>query len=144
MDVEPLLNDAEEPNGDGHRTRHAQGGSQETLTAADQNDGAEALDQAKPSERRIYVAKEARHQKIQKRPARARLTRQGVMEKSYRVVGNAGHWAVAEDGAEPAGDYATREGAVEAIYLAGPSMTPDSHPGLLHGQEMLQERSGCW
>ena len=40
------------------------------------------------------------------------------MEKSYRVVGNTGHWAVAEDGAEPAGDYATREGALEAIYLA--------------------------
>ena len=40
------------------------------------------------------------------------------MEKSYRVVGNTGHWAIAEDGAEPAGDYATREGALEAIYLA--------------------------
>jgi hypothetical protein len=40
------------------------------------------------------------------------------MEKTYRVVGNAEHWRVAEDGAEPAGDYATREGALEAIYLA--------------------------
>jgi hypothetical protein len=40
------------------------------------------------------------------------------MEKSYRVVGNTGHWAIAEDDAEPAGDYATREGALEAIYLA--------------------------
>jgi hypothetical protein len=38
------------------------------------------------------------------------------MEKSYRVVGNTGRWAVAEDGAEPSGDYATREGALEAIY----------------------------
>ena len=35
------------------------------------------------------------------------------MEKKYRVVGNTGHWAVAEDGAEPVGDYATREGALE-------------------------------
>jgi hypothetical protein len=41
-----------------------------------------------------------------------------VVEKSYRAVGNAGHWAVSEDDAEPAGDYATREGALEAIYLA--------------------------
>ena len=41
-----------------------------------------------------------------------------VVEKSYRVVGNTGHWAVSEDDAEPAGDYATREGALEAIYLA--------------------------
>ena len=40
------------------------------------------------------------------------------MEKSYSVVGNTGHWAVTEDGAEPAADYATREGALEAIYLA--------------------------
>jgi xanthine dehydrogenase YagT iron-sulfur-binding subunit len=39
-------------------------------------------------------------------------------EKSYRVVGNTGHWAISEDNAEPAGDYATREGALEAIYLA--------------------------
>ena len=41
-----------------------------------------------------------------------------AVEKSYRVVGNTGHWAVSEDDAEPAGDYATREGALEAIYLA--------------------------
>ena len=40
------------------------------------------------------------------------------MEKTYRVVGNTGRWAVAEDDAEPAGTYATREGALEAIYLA--------------------------
>ena len=39
-------------------------------------------------------------------------------EKSYRVVGNTGNWAISEDTAEPAGDYATREGALEAIYLA--------------------------
>ena len=45
------------------------------------------------------------------------------MEKSYRVVGNTGHWAVAEDGAEPAGDYATREGALEAIYLRPPTIS---------------------
>jgi hypothetical protein len=41
-----------------------------------------------------------------------------ALEKSYRVVGNTGHSAVSEDDAEPAGDYATREGALEAIYLA--------------------------
>ena len=41
-----------------------------------------------------------------------------AMDKSYRVVGNTGYWAVSEDDAEPAGDYATREGALEAIYLA--------------------------
>jgi hypothetical protein len=69
MDVELLLNDAEERYGDGHRTRHAQGSSQETLTAANQNDGTEALDQAKPGERRIHVAKEARHEEIQRRPS---------------------------------------------------------------------------
>ena len=32
-----------------------------------QNDGAEALDQAKPRKRRIHVTKEARHQEIQRR-----------------------------------------------------------------------------
>jgi hypothetical protein len=42
----------------------------------------------------------------------------GPVEKSYRVVGNTGRWAIAEDSAELAGDYATREGAREAIYLA--------------------------
>ena len=41
-----------------------------------------------------------------------------ALEKSCRVVGSTGHWAVSEDNAEPAGDYATREGALEAIYLA--------------------------
>ena len=69
MDVELLLNDAEERNGDGHWTRHAQGGSQETLPAADQSDGTEALDEAKPLQRRIHVAKEDRHEKIQRRPS---------------------------------------------------------------------------
>ena len=49
------------------------------------------------------------------------------MEKSYRVVGNTGHWAVAEDGAEPAGDYATREGALEAIYLAASNDIKSDH-----------------
>jgi hypothetical protein len=43
---------------------------------------------------------------------------QRAVEKRYRVVGNTGHWAISEDNAEPAGDYATREGALEAIYLA--------------------------
>jgi hypothetical protein len=49
------------------------------------------------------------------------------MEKSYRVVGNTGHWAVAEDGAEPAGDYATREGALEAIYFAASNDIKSGH-----------------
>jgi hypothetical protein len=48
MDVELPLNDAEERNGDGYRKRHAQGGSQETLTAADQSDGTK--ESAGPSE----------------------------------------------------------------------------------------------
>jgi hypothetical protein len=50
--------DPEEHYGDGHRARHAQRGSQETLPAADQSDGTEALDEANPLERGIYVAKE--------------------------------------------------------------------------------------
>jgi hypothetical protein len=40
------------------------------------------------------------------------------MEKQYRVVGNTGKWAVTEDNSQPSGNYATREGALEAIYLA--------------------------
>jgi hypothetical protein len=40
------------------------------------------------------------------------------MEKRYRVTGSAGHWAISEDDRPPAFDYATREGALEAIYLA--------------------------
>ena len=35
-----------------------------------------------------------------------------AVEKSYRVVGNTGHWAVSEDDAESAGDYATILAAV--------------------------------
>jgi hypothetical protein len=50
-----------------------------------------------------------------------------AVEKSYRVVGNTGHWAVAEDGAEPAGDYATREGALEVIYLAASNDIKSGH-----------------
>jgi hypothetical protein len=40
------------------------------------------------------------------------------MEKRYRVTGSPGHWAISEDDAPPAVDYATREGALEAVYLA--------------------------
>jgi hypothetical protein len=40
------------------------------------------------------------------------------MEKNYRVIGSAGHWAIAQGRENPVGDYATREGALEAIYLA--------------------------
>jgi len=47
--------------------------------------------------------------------------------KSYRVVGNTGHWPVAEDGAEPAGDYATRESALEAISLAASNDIKSGH-----------------
>ena len=39
-------------------------GASRTLTAADQNDGAEALDQAEPSKRRVHVPKGAWHQEI--------------------------------------------------------------------------------
>jgi hypothetical protein len=53
-----------------------QGRCAQTFTAANQNDGTEALDQAQPSKRRIHVTKEARHQEIQRRPTRAGLTRQ--------------------------------------------------------------------
>jgi hypothetical protein len=40
------------------------------------------------------------------------------MEKRYRVTGGIGHWAISEDDTPLAGDYATREGALEAVYLA--------------------------
>jgi hypothetical protein len=95
-----------------------QGRCAQTFTAANQNDGTEALDQAQPSKRRIHVTKEARHQEIQRRPARAGLTRQLSDGKELSSRRKYGHSAVAEDDAEPAGDYATREGALEAIYLA--------------------------
>ena len=49
--------------------RHAQGRSQETLTAANQNDGTKAVDQTEPREWRVHVAKDARHQEIQRRPS---------------------------------------------------------------------------
>ena len=72
------------------------------------------MDQTEPREWRVHVAKEApRNTK-----ASVVSAANDVVEKSYRVVGNTGHWAVSEDDAEPAGDYATREGALEAIYLA--------------------------
>jgi hypothetical protein len=45
------------------------------------------------------------------------------MEKTYRVVGNTGRWAVAEDDAKPAGNYATREGALEVIYWRHPMIS---------------------
>lgn len=50
-----------------------------------------------------------------------------AMEKKYRVVGNTGNWAVAEDDAKPAGNYATREGALEAIYLAASNDIKSGH-----------------
>jgi hypothetical protein len=39
-------------------------------------------------------------------------------DKRYRVNGGAGHWTISEDDTPPAGDYPTREGALEAVYLA--------------------------
>jgi len=50
-----------------------------------------------------------------------------VIEKKYRVVGNAGKWAVAEDDAKPMGNYATREGALEAVYLAASNDIKSGH-----------------
>jgi len=41
-----------------------------------------------------------------------------MAEKRYRLVGSTDHWRISEDGSAPAGDYATREGALEALYLA--------------------------
>jgi hypothetical protein len=40
-----------------------------------------------------------------------------LAEKRYHVVGSADHWRILEDDSEPAGDYAKREGALEAVYL---------------------------
>jgi hypothetical protein len=36
----------------------------------------------------------------------------------YRIVHGNGGWAISENKSEPAGSYATREGALEAVYLA--------------------------
>jgi hypothetical protein len=47
------------------------------------------------------------------------------MEKTYRVVGNAGKWAVSEDNSKPAGNYATRE--LEPIYLAASNDIKSGH-----------------
>jgi len=41
-----------------------------------------------------------------------------MAEKSYRLVGRTDHWKISENESAPAGDYATREGALEALYLA--------------------------
>jgi hypothetical protein len=49
------------------------------------------------------------------------------MEKKYQVVGNTGKWAVAEDDAKPIGNYATREDALEAIYLAASNDIKSGH-----------------
>jgi hypothetical protein len=38
------------------------------------------------------------------------------MEKRYRIVGNRGKWAVAEDDAKPSGNYATRE-ALSKLFI---------------------------
>jgi hypothetical protein len=49
------------------------------------------------------------------------------MEKTYRVVGNAGKWAVSEDNSKPAGNYASRDRALEAIYLAASNDIKSGH-----------------
>jgi hypothetical protein len=41
-----------------------------------------------------------------------------MAEKRYRLAGSTDHWRISEDDSPPAGDYATREGALEALYLA--------------------------
>jgi hypothetical protein len=41
-----------------------------------------------------------------------------MAEKHYRVFGSADHWRVSEDDSPPGADYATREGALEVVYLA--------------------------
>jgi hypothetical protein len=37
---------------------------------------------------------------------------------NYHIVHGNGGWAIAENGDDPEGSYATREGALEAVYLA--------------------------
>jgi hypothetical protein len=48
-------------------------------------------------------------------------------EKRYHVSGSADHWRVSEDDSEPAGDYATREGALEVVYLAASNDIKSGH-----------------
>ena len=36
----------------------------------------------------------------------------------YHIMHGNGGWAISEDGDPPEGSYATREGALEAVYLA--------------------------
>jgi hypothetical protein len=38
-----------------------------------------------------------------------------MAEKRYRLVGSTDHWSISEDDSAPAGNYATREGALEAL-----------------------------
>jgi hypothetical protein len=49
------------------------------------------------------------------------------MEKRYHVLGSTSHWQIAEDGSEPGGDYATREGALEVVYLAASNDIKSGH-----------------
>jgi hypothetical protein len=48
-------------------------------------------------------------------------------EKRYHVSGSSDHWRVSDDGSEPAGDYATREGALEVVYLAASNDIKSGH-----------------
>ena len=59
--VNGLIN-KEAQDGYRHWPWKPEGRCAQTFTAANQNDGTEALDQAQPSKRRIHVTKEARHQ----------------------------------------------------------------------------------
>jgi hypothetical protein len=50
-----------------------------------------------------------------------------MAEKRYHVSGSADHWRISENGSEPAGDYATREGALEVVYLAASNDIKSGH-----------------
>jgi hypothetical protein len=38
--------------------------------------------------------------------------------ETYNIVHGNGGWTIKHNGAQPEGEYATREGALEAVYLA--------------------------
>ena len=75
------------------------------------------------------------------------------------IPGNAGGWAITEDNEKPAGNYATREGALEGIYLAasndikkdlgvtlGLSLRRPMNPpqAVARTQNEKTRASGCW
>jgi hypothetical protein len=50
-----------------------------------------------------------------------------MAEKHYRIFGSADHWRVSEDNSTPGADYATREGALEVVYLAASNDIKKGH-----------------